>query len=107
MFVLPSIARNESFGIVQLEAMAAGKPVVSTGIDSGVPYVNKHGHTGTVVPPSDSKALAAAIQHLLDNPSEARALGRNGLARVREEFSLGAMVDRIWDVYRELAPGRC
>ena len=107
VFVLPSIARNESFGIVQLEAMAAGKPVVSTGIDSGVPYVNKHGHTGTVVPPSDSKALAAAIQHLLDNPSEARALGRNGLARVREEFSLGAMVDRIWDVYRELAPGRC
>jgi rhamnosyl/mannosyltransferase len=107
VFVLPSVARNESFGIVQLEAMASGKPVVSTNVDSGVPYVNKHGHTGTVVPPGDAKALAAAIQHLLDNPSQARALGRNGMERVREEFSHDAMLERIWEVYRELAPGRC
>lgn len=100
VFVLPSVARNEAFGIVQLEAMAAAKPVVNTDITSGVTFASPHGETGLTVPPSDSGALAGAINRLLQDKAMRLRFGAAGLARVKALFTADQMVRRTMDVYR-------
>jgi len=99
LFALASVARTEAFGIVQVEAMAAGIPVVNTRIDSGVPYVSLHEQTGLTVPPAHSDALAGAINRLLDDPQLRRTFGAAARLRARNEFSLQTMTDRTLALY--------
>lgn len=106
VFVLPSVTHAETFGMVQLEAMACGKPVISTNVRSGVPWVNRHGETGLVVEPGDAPALAEAVVQLLRDPAERHRMGRAGQARVARDFTLEAMAAATTRLYQEVAGTR-
>ena len=103
VFCLPSIERAEAFGIVLLEAMRAGVPVIASDIPgSGVTHVVRDGETGLLVPPRDPLALAQALRRL-DADVELRArLGQQGQQRWREEFTLDKNAQRTAQVYREV-----
>ena len=93
-------SRWEGFGIVLLEAMLAGLPVVATRV-SAVPEVVADGETGLLVEAGDAAAFAAALDRLLGDPELARRLGDAGLARARSEFSVARMTERTLAVYRD------
>jgi glycosyltransferase involved in cell wall biosynthesis len=105
VLVLPSIVRAEAFGIVQLEAMACGKPVVNTHLASGVPFASLDGETGFTVKPADVEGLAAAVNRLLDDPDLRYRLGQAALRRVREHFTVEIMAARTLALYRKLVAG--
>ncbi len=89
VFALPSITNQEMFGLVQLEAMACRKPVISTTVPTGVPWVNQHGKTGYTVTPGNSAELAHAIQRLLSSREFREEMGAAGRARVEQPFHFG------------------
>lgn len=100
--VLPSVASSEAFGIVQLEAFACAKPVISTSLPTGVPYVNIHGVSGLIVPPSDVQALSAAIKHLLNNGEERERMGKAARERFNREFTSRVMGERVLKIYKDI-----
>lgn len=102
VFVLPSITPNEAFGIVQIEAMACGKPIICTDLPSGVPWVNQHGVTGLVVKPGDVAELQNGIKQLIVQPGLAREMGENGRRRAAVEFTEARMIDRYWELFQRL-----
>jgi glycogen(starch) synthase len=96
-FVLPS--RHEPLGIVNLEAMAAGKAVVASDT-GGVPEVVADGETGILVAPEDVAALSQAMSELAADPKRLKRLGAAGAARVRE-FTWAAIADQYLDLYSQ------
>ena len=85
--------------------MAFGLPVVSTRVD-GIPEAVTDGQTGLLVPAQDHRALANALERLLGALDERSRMGDAGRARIRAEFSLDDMIDRLTGVYGEVATAR-
>lgn len=105
LFVLPSVANSEAFGIVQLEAMVYGKPVINTALPTGVPFVSLHGKTGLTVPPEDADALAQAIQQLADSPEQREEYGRAAARRAEQEFSEKNVLEQLYQVLKQKGEG--
>jgi rhamnosyl/mannosyltransferase len=101
VFVLPS-QPPESFGVVQLEAMAYGTPVINTDIPTGVPWVSKDGETGITVPPSDVEALRDAIKTLVADPDLRAEYGANARERVENLFGQDDMIYKTKKLYNRL-----
>jgi glycosyltransferase involved in cell wall biosynthesis len=97
VFVLPSVW--EGFGLVLLEAMAAGRAIVASRV-SAIPEVVEDGVTGFLVPPGDSDALAEALVTLRRDGVKRERLGIAGAERLRRQFTLERMVERTIEVYR-------
>jgi len=103
VFAMPSIW--EGFGLVLLEAMAAGRPIVASRVAT-IPEVVVDGETGLLVPAGDPVALADALAQLAHDPALARRLGEAGRERLRQHFSIEKMVGDTELLYRELMDER-
>ncbi|MBU0743194.1 glycosyltransferase [bacterium] len=100
--VLPSLRRSETFGLVQIEAMAAGLPVISTQLPTGVAEVNVHERTGLLVPPGDRASLAEAMSIVMRDCALARRWGEAGRARVQAHFNHVHMIESLERWYEAL-----
>jgi starch synthase len=98
-FVCPSV--YEPLGIVNLEAMACGAPVVASAV-GGIPEVVVEGRTGLLVPPSEPDALAAAVNRVLDDPDLGRRMGRAGRERAIAEFSWRSIAQQTVGLYQQV-----
>lgn len=99
VFCLPSL--QQGLGVMMLEAMALGRPVIASGV-GGVLTVIEDGKTGLIVPPSDSRSLSERIAELLADPERTRALGLAGQQRIREHFNEQRMLDEVMTLYNEI-----
>jgi glycosyltransferase involved in cell wall biosynthesis len=105
--VLPSLARTEAFGLVLLEAMAAGIATIASAVPgSGILEVVEQGVTGLLVPPGDPQALAGALTRLRDNRDQAQAMGRNGALRFAERYRIDTNVKAVLGLYLDILGSR-
>ena len=100
IFVFPSHA--EAFGLVLLEAMATGLPVVSSNCDGVLDIVTDR-IEGFLVPPKEVEQLVVAVEKLIQSPELRRHFGQVGCQKVKEQFDLEQMVDKIEDLYLTIA----
>jgi phosphatidylinositol alpha-1,6-mannosyltransferase len=98
VFALPS--RGEGFGLVYLEAMACGKPVIG-GSHGGAPEIIQDGVTGYLVPHGDPIQLATALQTLLADPAHAKEMGARGKQNVEYGYRFSAFAKSLKKILRE------
>lgn len=106
VFCMPSIEPAEGFGIVQIEAMACGKPVVCCELRNGVTWVNRNGETGLVVERGDASALASAIDRLAGDVALRRKLGEQARRWAMATFTTEAMARGTLAVYKAVLDER-
>lgn len=106
VFCLSSVWKTEAFGMVQIEAMSCGKPVVATEIPgSGVAWVNKHGYSGLNVPTEDPRALADAIREITSDDEAYARYSSNALNRYEELFTKESMLENCSEIYSRVLSG--
>jgi glycosyltransferase involved in cell wall biosynthesis len=98
LWVMSSV--SEGLPVALLEAMAAACPIVATQV-GGIPEAVSDGREAMLVPSLDPAALAGAIVELLRNPARARELGHAARARAEAQYSIGSVVRKVEDIYRE------
>lgn len=108
-FVLPAVTDSkgdtEGLGVVLIEALSYGKPVVASAA-GGIVDIVKDGETGRLVAPGDSKALAQVIAEYIERPDQAQMLAARGRAHVEAQFSWPVIIRRLSSLYRELVARR-
>ena len=102
VFVLPAVSRAEAWGLVLVEAMAAGIPVISTELGTGTSEVNVDGETGYVVPPGDVPALVRALQTILSDPLRREQMGQRARKRAFQYFDITRVAQQVDQLYMEL-----
>lgn len=103
LFCLSSVQKTEAFGIVQLEAMSCGKPVVATNIPgSGTSWVNAHGESGLNVEPCNPQQLAEAILSITRDERTYQRYSQQARQRYESVFTKRTMIDKLLDIYKAL-----
>ena len=103
VFCLPSVMKTEAFGIVQIEAMSLGKPVVATRIHgSGTAWVNSHGVSGLNVPVAAPREIADAIMEITSDSECYASFCRGAKQRFYDNFRIDSMIDRCLDIYNNI-----
>ncbi len=103
VFCLPSLERTEAFGVVLLEAMRYGKPIIASHIPgSGPGWVVQEGECGWLVPPGDVDALAAKMKNLAANPELCRELGQNGCENFKRKFHIQSVARGVTKIYEDI-----
>jgi len=105
LFCLPASERSEAFGLVQVEALASGLPIVCTELGTGTSYVNKDGVSGLVVAPRDASVLTAAILRLLNDDALRQRLADGALQRA-QLFTATKMLTEMRAVYEDVLDQR-
>src|SRR5690606_12346700 len=107
--VLPAVTDAkgdvEGLGVVLLEAMSFGKPVIASRA-GGITDIVRESENGLLVPPGDAPAIASAIERFARGPLETRRLGEAARQDVRERFSWESILDRLAAVYASVLPAR-
>lgn len=103
LLCLPSLERTEAFGLVLLEAMRFGKPVIASDIPgSGTGWVVRQAGHGLLAPPGDPVPLAAALRALQSDPAHRERLGQTGRVALREQFGMAPVAKAVAEVYRRV-----
>ena len=104
---VPSVERTEAFGMVALEAMCYGKPVIASDIPgSGLGWVVREAGHGVLMPPGDSEALSGALERFQREPELGPSLGAKGAARLGKQFHIGRTLVELNEIYAAVIRGR-
>ncbi len=104
IFVLPSITRQEAFGLVLIEAMYFGKPCITTNIESGMKYVVDYGKAGILVKEKNTEELKNAIENLIVNENLRKEIGKRAKKMVLEKFTSRVVLEKFEKEINKLIP---
>ncbi|MCP4115642.1 MAG: glycosyltransferase [Desulfobacteraceae bacterium] len=104
--VLPSLSPAEAFGQILLEGLYFSKPLISTELGTGTSLVNRHGHTGLVVPPNSSRSLAGAMNRILNDQCLYEKFAANSFRHYKANFTETAQGSKYTRIYRSLEKKR-